>query len=124
MQRYFRPLLTLLMALTLVVTAQSMASARNMTTPTGEMVLCTGTGPVSIEVDAEGNPTGPVHICPDCSISLFDVALASPELAGFVDWGSMDYRTAPFRWALRLSGPEPSARAPPISDLMLQNLNI
>ncbi|MCV2894386.1 hypothetical protein [Lentibacter sp. XHP0401] len=55
----------------LVLTGHAMAEARTMTNAAGEMVLCTGTGPITILVDAEGKPTGPPHICPDCALALF-----------------------------------------------------
>lgn len=58
------------MALLLVLTAQSMAVARGMPAVAGAVVLCTGAGPVTILTDAEGQPLGPAHICPDCTLSL------------------------------------------------------
>ncbi len=39
-------------------------------------VLCIGGGLVQITLDAEGQPTGPGHYCPDC------VAFALPEAGG------------------------------------------
>ena len=65
------PILAALMALILVLTGQTMAVARGATGPAGSMVLCTGTGPITILVDENGQPIGPRHICPDCSLSLF-----------------------------------------------------
>lgn len=70
MTHRFRPLAALALALLLVLTAQSMAVARGMAGPFGAVVLCTGTGPVTILTDAEGQPVGPAHICPDCTLSL------------------------------------------------------
>lgn len=66
-----RAYLSALLVAVLVLTGQAMAEARAMAAPTGEMVLCTGTGPLSVLVDAEGRPTGPAHICPDCALALF-----------------------------------------------------
>jgi len=63
------------LALLLVLTAQAMAVARGMPGVAGAVVLCTGTGPVTVLTDAEGQPVGPAHICPDCTLSLI-VALA------------------------------------------------
>ncbi|WP_439109215.1 hypothetical protein [Lentibacter sp.] len=60
-----------LLVAVLVLTGQAMAEARAMTSPAGEIVLCTGTGPLSILVDADGKPTGPPYICPDCALALF-----------------------------------------------------
>lgn len=72
MTRACRPLIAVVLALLLVLTAQAMAVARGMP---GAVVLCTGTGPVTVLTDAEGQPVGPAHICPDCTLSLI-VALA------------------------------------------------
>jgi len=67
------------MALMLTLTGQSMAVARGMPSPSGAMVLCTGTGPITVLVDENGAPVGAPHICPDCALSLFDMAVGDPE---------------------------------------------
>jgi hypothetical protein len=72
----FRTYLALALAFVLTLTAQNMALARSAPDPAGRMVLCTGMGPVTVLVDAEGQPTGAVHICPDCALSLFQMAAA------------------------------------------------
>lgn len=66
----------LLVALVLM-TAQSAAVARTMPDATGQMTLCTGTGPTMVYMDAQGNPTGPPHICPEYALSLI-LALDTP----------------------------------------------
>lgn len=76
-----RTYLALLLSLMLVVTSHSMAVARGMPGPAGQMVICTGTGPVMISVDEDGQPTGPAHICPDAALSLIQVAFDSPPPA-------------------------------------------
>ncbi|OZB14516.1 MAG: hypothetical protein B7X55_11135 [Rhodobacterales bacterium 34-62-10] len=65
-----RSFVAIALALLLVLTAQSMALARGMPGAAGSVVLCTGTGPVTILTDAEGQPIGPAHICPDCALAL------------------------------------------------------
>jgi hypothetical protein len=65
-----RSFAALALAFLLVVTSQSMAVARGMPGAAGSVVLCTGTGPVTILTDAEGQPIAPAHICPDCALSL------------------------------------------------------
>ncbi|WP_371037499.1 MULTISPECIES: hypothetical protein [unclassified Rhodosalinus] len=74
-----RPLAALLLALCVVLTAQAMALARGQSSAAGEMVICTGAGLVTVAVDAEGNPAGPAHICPDCALSLIAAAPAAPQ---------------------------------------------
>jgi hypothetical protein len=66
-----RPLLNLVLAALLALTSQSLATARGHAAVAGEIVLCSGEGLVTITVDAQGNPTGPAHYCPDCALSLF-----------------------------------------------------
>ena len=75
-----RPILALCLCALLALTSQTMAVARGAPTPAGTMLLCTGTGPVTVLVDADGKPTGAVHICPDCALGLFDaVATVTPD---------------------------------------------
>jgi hypothetical protein len=70
MHSIFRTYLALSLALMLALTGQSMAVARGATDAAGQMVLCTGTGPVTIFVDENGEPTSAPHICPDCALHL------------------------------------------------------
>lgn len=76
-----RASLAILLVTVLVMTGHSMAIARGMPTASGYMELCTGTGPVMVPMDAEGNPTGPAHICPEFSLSLLDAVAPVPALA-------------------------------------------
>lgn len=113
MTRCLRTFFGLFLAFVLSVTAQSMAIARTSASPTGDMILCTGTGPVTIQVDAEGNPTGPAHICPDCAISIFQMDFfvpgAVPETVWTAGVFSADHGTdQPFAIETRAT-----ARAPP-----------
>jgi len=77
-----RVLSSLLLALVLALTSQSMAVARGASAATGQMVLCTGNGPVAVYMDAQGQPTSAPHICPDASllvpVDTFVVALDAP----------------------------------------------
>ncbi|MBR9650977.1 hypothetical protein IT775_07580 [Thalassobius aquimarinus] len=66
-----RPYVALLLALMLTLTGQSMAVARGMPNAAGEIVLCAGSGPISVLVDEDGQPVGRPHICPDCALSIF-----------------------------------------------------
>ncbi|MDZ4096395.1 MAG: hypothetical protein U1D35_15970 [Paracoccaceae bacterium] len=70
-----RPLLSLALALVLMATSVTMAVARGQAVSGTEMVICSGYGMVTIEVDAEGNPIGPVHACPDCLAGLMAALL-------------------------------------------------
>lgn len=81
----FTRLLAFSLALIVAVTSQHMALARGMTTDAaGQVILCTGQGVVTVTLDAEGNPTGPVHICPDCALSFLDAAGAPATVVAMV----------------------------------------
>ncbi|WP_298837480.1 hypothetical protein [uncultured Roseobacter sp.] len=66
MKSVFRPFAAIVLGLMLVLTGQSMAVARGAAAATGEMVICTGAGTVTVYTDAGGNPTSAPHICPEC----------------------------------------------------------
>lgn len=59
-----------LLALAVMASSVTMVQARHQARAVGEMVLCTGYGMVSVKVDAEGNPAGPMLPCPDCIVSM------------------------------------------------------
>lgn len=67
MTRLLRTFPAIALAVLLALTSQTMATARGAPAPVGQAVLCTGMGPVTVLVDAQGQPTGKVHICPDCA---------------------------------------------------------
>lgn len=72
-------LVPLALALIVALTSLTMAVARGQGRPVGEMVVCLGLGTISVPVDAEGRPTGPVHLCPDAAPALFvDAGLVLP----------------------------------------------
>lgn len=66
-----------LLALTIALTSVTMAQARGQTRDAaGLMIICSGAGIVQVQVDAEGNPVGPAHICPDCALGALNFAEA------------------------------------------------
>jgi hypothetical protein len=71
--------IALVLALTLVLTSQAFALARGQAAAAGQMVICTGTGFVMLTVDADGNPTGPAHVCPD-AIAVLGALVPPPAL--------------------------------------------
>jgi hypothetical protein len=54
-----------------------MAFARGQAAPTGHIVICSEQGLMTVLVDADGQPTGDVHLCPDCALNAL-VILATP----------------------------------------------
>jgi hypothetical protein len=78
-----RSLSGVLLALVLAITSVTMAVARGHAAAAvggTEMVICTGYGLVKVTLDAEGNPTGPVHPCPDC-VAAGAALVPQPALA-------------------------------------------
>ncbi|WP_353533273.1 hypothetical protein [Cognatishimia sp. WU-CL00825] len=57
-----------------------MAIARGLPAAAGYMELCTGTGAVTVAVDAQGEPTGPSHLCPECALAVMDNVETAPAV--------------------------------------------
>lgn len=75
-------ILGLILALLIAVTSTSMAVARGqMYDATGAIVLCTGTGPITVLVDHGGQPVEQAPICPDCAFSLLEYVAATDEIS-------------------------------------------
>lgn len=77
MNSIFRTYLALILAGLLILSGQSMVMA-SPTDPAGQIVLCTGSGPVAVYVDENGAPVGPPMYCPDCALHVLD-AVQSPQ---------------------------------------------
>ena len=101
------------LALILVLTSGAMAVARGQTMAAGSIVICAGAGPVSIPVDAEGNPTGPAHICPDCALGLLDAAAPAQAEALCEARLTTARFTHPPEFGPSAQTPAAKARAPP-----------
>lgn len=79
-----RFLASLILALTVALSSVTMAQARHHARAADMVQLCTGVGMIVVAVDAQGNPTGPMLPCPDCTPALAALAGAdgpSPGLA-------------------------------------------
>ena len=75
MCRRFRIHAAIVLTVLLILTGQGLAMARGSAGPVGQTVLCAGSGPVIVYLDADGNPTGPPHFCPDFALHVMAVAL-------------------------------------------------
>lgn len=72
-----KPILAFVLTAVIIATSGAMASARGMARDaSGEMVLCVGTGSVTVLMDADGQPLGVAHFCPDCALASLAVAAA------------------------------------------------
>ncbi len=110
----FSDILGLALAAIIVLTAQSAAIARTMPDATGQMVICTGTGPLMVYMDENGEPTGAPHICPDYGLSLI-VALHSSHAFPIASgaWKDGVVPVSHTEPAILKFG-TPSARGPPV----------
>ncbi|WP_375175448.1 hypothetical protein [Pseudooceanicola sp.] len=102
------------LSLLIVLTGQAAAVAHAAPGPSGQVELCTGSGPVMVYVDAEGQPTGAPVYCPDFALSLI-LALDTPgALALPVDLAISILRARPISITARsLDLPGALARGPP-----------
>ena len=113
MTRGMRTYLGIVLALLLAVTGQSMAVARGMPGAEGSIVLCTGTGPVMVTVDDNGQPVGPPHICPDFAAMLFAVHAEPPLAVSAPVVRGMALRPADTSVTTARRGQRATARGPP-----------
>jgi hypothetical protein len=94
----------------------TMAAARHQPRVAGEIELCTGYGLVSVSVDADGKPTGPVMPCPDATqalAALTDVSLPVIRTPGALVPVRFVMRNLPS--AVPPIGSHRHSRAPPVS---------
>jgi hypothetical protein len=113
MKAGLRIYLGIALALLLVLTSQTMAIARGAAPPVDQLVLCTGAGSVTVLLDAEGKPTGQVHICPDCIFSALAGVIPPVSLDVWTPQTSQIYTPAT-KTTFRVSAVTPfCARAPP-----------
>lgn len=110
-----RSLLALVMALMLGVTSITLASARGHAPAVGQIELCTGMGMQMISVDAEGNPVGDPHVCPDGVAALAAPDLALPVLPPRLLVDGEKLRLPDRLASAEQARPRASARAPPVA---------
>lgn len=113
MTLHFRSYLTLFLVLAVTLTAHSAGAMRGMRDATGQLVICSGAGPVVIYVDADGQPARTPQDCPDCVNLSMDVLAAYP-LGLLIGQGPYSRVILPDRRELQPPIPfQASARAPP-----------
>lgn len=105
----------LLLALLLGLTSQSLATARGQTRIGEAVVICSGDSFVTIELDAQGNPVGPAHLCPDMVLAFFAAMdlppVTLPEREGRTERAALPPGPA----AASQGAPLARARAPPVA---------
>lgn len=114
--RALRQMIALLLAVTVTAMGFAAASARGQTVVGGQVVvLCSDGGLVQVTLDADGNPTGGSHLCPDLAAALLAAhALALPEVSRPE---TLATRVTALQPRLLASHPVPHAlaRGPPVS---------
>lgn len=75
----FRPLAGLLLALIVAIASVGLAVARGQPRMVDWVELCGGNG-AEVAVDAQGQPVGMIHLCPDCiaPFAFADLVLPAP----------------------------------------------
>ena len=106
---------SLLLAAILALASVTMAVARNQATGSTDMVICSAYGVVTITLDAQGNPAGPVHPCPDCLSSLGPALLPGVDQPTRPQTRARTATTAPQPRATSRTPPAATARGPPLT---------
>ncbi len=107
-------LTAIFLAVCLAMTSLTMAVARGQARVAGEVVVCTGYGVTTLQVDANGRPTGAAHLCPDMVLGMM-AALDSwpPALIRPESIGSVAFFAQP-SYIVSRDGPMMRARSPPV----------
>jgi len=112
----YRNIASLFLAVLIGFTSVTMSLARGqMRDAAGSIVLCSSTGPIAIVVDADGQPIGPMPICPDCALGGLDAIelnIAYPATFGIETATTFD--SEQIFWHSQHSVPN-RARGPPSS---------
>ena len=113
MMTRYRTVLPIVLSLLVVLTGQGLAASRGVDRAVGQMVLCTGNGPVVVYMDENGQPTRAPHYCPDYAMALIGaVLMAQPELPRMPDRSRHDVSQR-VEGLIAAPVPQRPARAPP-----------
>ena len=114
MRIVLRHTVTLCLLMMVAVTSVQLAAARGQAPAAGMIEICTGTGPVHILVDEDGNPTGGVMICPDYALAFYGGFDAKTPHSLRVDvWHSL-WRSDTEALAADKAAPLSQPRGPPV----------
>ncbi len=98
----------------LAFTSLTLAAARGQMPVAGVIEICAGQGLQVVAVDAQGNPVGRPHVCPDGVTSFVNVtaALPMPPMHRLADGERLHLPAG--GGVARVAPPHASARAPPV----------
>lgn len=109
-----RRLFALSLALLLAITSQALAVARGAAPASGYAVYCMNGSMVTVAIDADGQPVGEPHLCPD-AVAGFAVLAAPPPLpAGRMVAGIGVTWPQPLAHLATAAPAAPQARGPPV----------
>lgn len=104
-----------LLLLLVVFTSMALAAARGQAPAVGTLVICTGTGPIHILVDENGQPTGGLMVCPDYAVAFFaDITAVTPDLVRNDVWSDL-WQSHTESLATITPVPLSQPRGPPVS---------
>ncbi|WP_300072137.1 hypothetical protein [uncultured Ruegeria sp.] len=106
--------LPLILSLLVILTGQGVAASRGMDNAVGQMVLCTGSGPVVVYMDENGQPTSPPHYCPDYALSLLGAVMVPSVVLPEVSQQRLPSPQRQTGSLIALPKPRRPARAPPV----------
>lgn len=110
-----RHILPMMLSILVLVTGQAAAVAHAAPAPSGRMELCTGTGPVMVYLDENGEPMGDPVYCPDFALSLILSLQAAPiAVVAIRDAVSVVPVMVPVALILSRDVPVRGARGPPV----------
>jgi len=109
------PILAILAALLVALTGQSLAVARGASDVAGQIEICSGSGPVMIYVDADGQPVAAPRYCPEAALSLLATVWVSSAQPAMPQGAARSVQIPVRALEPRPSGQRPKARAPPVS---------
>jgi hypothetical protein len=115
MTRFFRIAALWLLTACVAATSVTTAVARSAAQGHYSVVICGLEGVVQITLDAQGNPVGPMHPCPDCVVIATATLPSGTEAPARVQRMSLLAPVAPPapRWLSHVL--EASARGPPFA---------
>ncbi|HKK97110.1 MAG TPA: hypothetical protein VJ928_02945 [Marivita sp.] len=114
MRILLRHITSVLLLIVVVFASTELAAARGQAPAAGTLVICTGSGPIHILVDKNGEPTGRVMICPDYALAFYaDAAPQTPKALRIDVWHAL-WQARALRLGFAQAAPQSHARGPPI----------